>query len=527
MDRRTVSNGIDWTVYNVMQYIMDLVYTQENILTYETLLDGFKFRSSAHFPGAVDPPDDKDESYTVKINGSYLKTYGHLTMHAERHARKPTGAYLAPGTIATLTVPSSLVGKGYQIRVGAHSWDMSNRPMVKRLDRSSLVYDINSTEIKVANPLGGGIYIEVPYLADAGIVDVKIKNAVRSPYFSMKSFHSTSLSEWQNTESKHKAPWADFQSDKFMMQVPTSWIYNLQDPVTLMENWDHAMDATNDLMGYPHIRGKETMYPQVDVIFRVPYHAPGYPSINVTNDPSRDYGGYHDYHLVTGPQKAKYYEFHEQGHAYLFTKFPGEVESNVNLLHVAVWHQKFGYSLDEAFRNSMDKDIEYRTLDHTAVCWMMCQNFKEKKPMEKLEKQYQLKGHAKFVEIARLFGWEVLGGYWKSFNEDYENGLSSDTDIDKLLLRLSRSVGVDITPLFHFWGVQPVKADDVKTGIISENLPASAKVYDTLVKYKSLVPEEKTNYQDFALSWWGHQPDSDGYMTEKDHAMLWSTYNED
>jgi hypothetical protein len=194
---------------------------------------------------------------------------------------------------------------------------------------------------------------------------------------------------------------------------------------------------------------------------------------------------------------------------------------------VAVWHQKFGYSLDKAFRNSMDKDIAYRTLDNTAVCWMMCLNFKEKKPMEQLEKQYQLKGHAKFVEITRLYGWEVLGDYWKSFNEDYENGLSSATDIDNLLLRLSKSVNVDITPLFHFWGVQPVKADDVKTGIISENLPASAKVYDTLVKYKSLVPEEKTNYQDFALSWWGHQPDSDGYMTEKDHAMLWSTYNED
>ncbi|TNF70327.1 MAG: hypothetical protein EP302_08965, partial [Bacteroidetes bacterium] len=291
LDRTAFTNSIDWVVYGVMQYIMDQVYTQENIGKYEDLLDGFKFGSSAHFPGAVDPPDDPEETYTVKINGSYLETYGHLTMHAERPARKPTGAYLAPGSIATILVPASLVGKEYQIRVGAHSWDMSSRPKVRRLDRSSLVYEINSTEIKVASPLGGGIYIEVPYLADAGIVDIEIKNAVRSPYFSKKSFHSTSLTEWQNTESKHKAPWADFQSEKFLMQVPSSWIYNLQDPVSLMENWDKAMDAMNDLMGFPHIRGKETMYPQVDVIFRVPYHAPGYPSINVTYDPDRDYGG--------------------------------------------------------------------------------------------------------------------------------------------------------------------------------------------------------------------------------------------
>ena len=56
----------------------------------------------------------------------------------------------------------------------ANSWDFSNKPTIKRLDRSSLVYSIDSTQVKVASPLGGGIYIEVPYLADAGIVDVQI-----------------------------------------------------------------------------------------------------------------------------------------------------------------------------------------------------------------------------------------------------------------------------------------------------------------------------------------------------------------
>ena len=80
-----------------MQYIMDEVYTQENLNKYEGLLDGYKFGSSAHFPGAVDPPDDPEEAYAVKISGSYPKTYGHPTMHAERPDRKPTGTYLGPG----------------------------------------------------------------------------------------------------------------------------------------------------------------------------------------------------------------------------------------------------------------------------------------------------------------------------------------------------------------------------------------------------------------------------------------------
>ena len=52
------ANDLHWTIYNVMQNIMDRVYTAENVARYGELLDGFKFGSSAHFPGAVDPPAD-------------------------------------------------------------------------------------------------------------------------------------------------------------------------------------------------------------------------------------------------------------------------------------------------------------------------------------------------------------------------------------------------------------------------------------------------------------------------------------
>ncbi len=523
--RSDVVNDIDWTIYNVMQYIMDETYTEENILRYEDLFDGFKFESSANFPGAVDPPADPGQTHTATISGSYLKTFGHLTMHAERPARKPTGTYLAPGTIATVTVPPSMAGKGYQVRVGAHSWDFSKKPNVKRLDRSSLVYSIDSTQVKVASPLGGGIYIEVPYLADAGIVDVQITNAVRSPYFSAKSFHKTTLDEWQNTERNHPAPWADFQSEKFMMQVPTSWIYNFDDPVTLMADWDAAMDATNDLMGFPHIRGKETTYPQVDVFLRASVYAPGYPSVNVKYNPERDYGGNYSHHLLKGPQNAPDYLFHEEGHGYLFVKFGGETESTVNLHHVAVWHQKFGYDLDTAFRKSRGFNNIYRTLDNTAVAWMTSFNFSPKEePMASGEKAYQLKGHAKFVDIARLFGWEGLNAFWYSINVDFENGITwskHGSDIDDLILRWSQSVGVDLRPLFHFWGTHPKNPDALAAAIEAENLQASAAIYNTLVHYKSLVPADNQAFQAFALNWWGEQPSINGNWTEREHARQW------
>ena len=525
------ANDIHWTIYNVMQNIMDFVYTRENVARHADILDGFKFGCSAHFPGAVEPPADPKAVYRVKVNASYPKPFKHSVQHEERPARRPTGAYVAPGSVVTITVPRAIVGKGYQVRVGAHSWDHSAKPRVLRLDRVSLVYPIDSTEVKVAGPLGGGIYVEVPQGADAaGVIEVVIRNAVRSPYFSAKPFHQTTPAEWRNVERKHKAPWADFQSEKFMMQVPTSWIYKLEDPVTLMQNWDKAMDAMNDLMGLPHVWGKVTMYQQVDLQLRGSAFFPGYPTSNVRYDPSRDYGGYADHYLVRGPQYAAGHVFHEAGHGFLFVKFAGERESTVNLPHVAVWHRQFGCSLDEAFAASRGmQNNKHRTLDNTAVTWMTSPNFMDRKPMEDAEKAYQLKGHAKYVDIARLYGWKVLGDYWHSWVADEEEGKPVSrhgTDIDVLSLRLSQTAGVDLTPLLHFWGTPPRDAKALKAAVAAAKLRPSAKVYDALMHYKSLVPAKDKAFRDFALKWWGKQPSPKGYTTERGHARRWEEFNE-
>jgi len=289
--RDELKNDIHGAILSVMQGVVDNVYTDVNVKKCSAVLNGKMFKSSEHFPGKVTSIPDPDKIHTAKIKASYRKTFGHLVMHYEKPAIKPTGTYLAPGSIATVTVPDSLVGKGYNIRIGAQGYDISNKPWIRRLDRSSIVYSIKNTVTKVASPLGGGIYIEVPYRKSAGIVDVQIKNAVRSPYFSMKSFHQTSLDDWRNTEREHGAPWADFQTDKFMAQVPTSWIYNYDDPKKALAKWDTAMDVVSDLMGFPHNRGKETLYVQVDVIIRAKAYSPGYPQVNMTYDPSKDYNG--------------------------------------------------------------------------------------------------------------------------------------------------------------------------------------------------------------------------------------------
>ena len=87
------ANDLHWTIYNVMQNIMDRVYIAENIARYGEILNGFKFGCSAHFPGAVDPPSNPKATYRVRINASCPKPFKHKIMHEEVPARRPTGAY--------------------------------------------------------------------------------------------------------------------------------------------------------------------------------------------------------------------------------------------------------------------------------------------------------------------------------------------------------------------------------------------------------------------------------------------------
>ena len=291
-----------------------------------------------------------------------------------------------------------------------------------------------------------------------------------------------------------------------------------------MKDWDAAMDAMNDLMGYPS-QSKETMYPQIDLYFRASVYAPGYPSVNERYDPDRNYGGDHGHHLLRGPQHAPDYLFHEEGHGYLFQKFPGETESNVNLHHVAVWHQKFGHDLDYAFAASRGYHRNpHRTLDNTAVAWMTVFNFSfYQAPMATAEKAYQLKGHAKFVDIARLFGWQALNDYWYSFNEDHENGRSIDTSIDGLLLRLSVAAGVDVRPLCHFWGTHPQDSRGLAADIAAAGLEPSSEILDTLLHYRSLVPADNAAFRAFARGWWDGEPSIGGYWTEREHTRQWDT----
>ena len=501
----SANDGYEWirAIFTVQQALHDYAFTADNLSKYESLLKGKKFLTTRFFPGDSPLPSDANARYTVKINATLAKEWGNPTAFGSTPARRPTGYYLSAGSLGTVTVPPALVNKGFEILVGAHNRDRTPNNPMRRFFQVSKSFPITSTVTKIINPFGGGIYIVTPYQANAGVVDVTLTNVVPAPFFSATAHHQTTLQEWLNVQRHNPAPWADFESDKFMMQVPSSWIYNYADPVTLMQDWDKRMDVVSDFLGYPRLRNNTILYLQVDTDIMLNGYGIGYPQINNTYDPDAIEDGNKDHWLLKPGANFFYDEFHEFGHAQLFSKFPGHEEADVNVLTAAILNNLYQVDIDEALvKSSYTNLMPNFTRDQAAINWMVTPNFRAGQPMDitdttKNEVRYQQRGYAYIVEIADLFGWKVWQDFYYQEQIDYMANKPSDglSEIDSRILRLSKKAGVDLRPLIHFWGVQPDNDAVLSSALSAAGLEPSQKIYDRLLHYKSLIPMNNTEFR--------------------------------
>jgi Peptidase M60, enhancin and enhancin-like/N-terminal domain of M60-like peptidases len=496
-------------LFTLQQGVFDHAYSSGAFAKYRTALHRKKFASADFYPGKVKAGADPATSYTARINASMPKFIGKPTAFSSSPALRPTGYYLAAGDTATVTVPAALVNKGFTIQVGAHKQDKTGSSPVKRFFRISNKFAITSVSTEIANPFGGGIYINTPYLANEGIVEIQIKNVVPAPFFSATAHNKTTLAQWLTTQRNNPAPWADFESDKFMMQVPTSFIYNYADPVELLRHWDMRLDAVSELIGQPLVRNNVILYIQADTDIMFNGFGIGYPAINNAYNPSDATDGNKKIWYLNASSDFWEVEFHELGHAQLFSNFPGEGEAAVNLLAAAIWNQKYGVELDLAFGKSFLNQVQINR-DQAAMNWMVTPNFRAGKPMDtsnttKDEVRYQHRGWAKYVEIAALFGWDKLSAFYRQENLDFSSPLTSDglSAIDSRIFRMSKAAGVDLAPLIHFWGVQPSDKAKLKLAMDSAGLKPSALIYDRLAHYQSVIPLDNAAFTTHAKTFLG------------------------
>ncbi|MEO1270093.1 MAG: M60 family metallopeptidase, partial [Myxococcota bacterium] len=368
---------------------------------------------------------------------------------------------------------------------------------------------IDSNEVVIANPFGGLIYIVVPDGAAEGMVTVRLHHAVRSPLYSTTNPLRSSVSAFFDDVNDGHVPWMDAESSKFMYTLPTAMIRTEHNPAEILDVWDEIMDALAILGGRSTDRYRaewvapDRMVPFPGTAATASYPmSPGMPAGPTFSDarnntwwsPLRVLQTGEDAYYKTTP--SSFIVLHEFGHLHNYPTLPGEIESNVNLPAVIAYQTVFDASFDEAFKYSIDQRL---TLDGAALDWMVSPNFPSGEigvdPDYGQERQYQSRGHAKWVEIAQLFSWESLGAINGVYvQRGIDQGRSYDYYItpDDMVTTASTVLGVNVAPLFEFWGI--TLSASVRTELM--NLPASNLIRQRLEHYRDLVPNNNSAFRD-------------------------------
>ena len=516
--------GMERAMVALQQAILDFVMTPEVYAEYPEHIDGWIFNTSHTFPGYVDPPADPSVSHSMLIRANFKDPAGtnpHLNINGDQtnHALRPTGLYLAPGSIATITVPNSLVGQGYYVRVGSHEWDLGIRPKFYRLDRITKKFPIDTSTIEVFNPLGGAISILVPYESDSGILEISVTNGVESPFFSLKSFYETPNF---NTELSKPGPWAVFETDNVMFTIPSHSIVPGQyDLMQTLIDWDTALQGVNSIMAREIVSDKHNMYMIADITIRHNVYSIGYPMSNTplsfTDVPGPAY-------FMNGPGPDDETNFHESGHALAMTKFPGEVEAIVNFPYIMAMNYGLNEDLNEAVKHSfvpntfdIDKTVTHRLVSNTFGSERDISNTTTD------EVRYQHRGYGHYFEIVNILDWCPLRNFWKQEFIDFENGIDygiNNQDIDSRILRMSAGAQVDLRPLFHVFGILPEDSISLQEDLDQLDITPSEAIYNRLQDYFTLIPEDNAAFVWYALNVYPNLY-TDGPTANPDYGVGW------
>ncbi len=550
------SDGVEYTFENLpvlgrtlqlaQSHIFDTQFTPDNVVD----MDGVAFEHAEVAPGVVASDTLRIESAQIELNATYNIDIAAEIGDQSRIVR-PTGYFLAAGDLVTITVPNEAVNKGLSFIVGHHfrNMDYDYINTINRFPDISNEFPLDSMTITLANPFGGGIYLKVPDGVDLGWLNFEISNAVKSPYFSWREGRETSVDDWLSQVTSSGAPWADFESDKFMFTIPVSYLAGITDPDEIMTRWDQIMDAVRIAGGRPLTRRRAEYY-TFDTRLVTPAYGAGYPLVvddqELTHETTQALGSFNP--LKVFSYRPHVTLLHEMGHNHIHpTMKMGdqyschfiEAETVNHTLALASNFLVYDLSLDDAFKYTHGEDI---TSDEAAFDWIITNNFRsdlpmsfdESAPMEDQDMlKYQYRGWAKYKDIVKLFGFE--NGLGKVNGMFYQAGQAQTSEAsifecpdrpyivgrDEYISAASEAMGVNMAPLFHFWGIVPSES---LVAELASNYPASIEIANLIMHYRdNVAPKTQDDYLAFHNALYNkvgyQQPRYDEYITQFDETF--------
>ena len=371
------------------------------------------------FPGAV-PKDAPRIQKVVKIPLAQSRW-------------NSTGIYAPPGEIIRVQVSSEL--KGAEVIIGCHRDNIANskREKTHRFPLISKTVKIDKTQVEVASPFGGLIYINVPDRAEwaksHAKVRVEIEGGVESPLFVLGE---TTKAEWERLRDA-PAPWGEIGGKNHYAAARTERFRNMdfETAKALAEYWDKAVELEDWLCGWAPRRSPERMVPDAEISAGSGHS--GYP-----------YMGYLDWEEWTDLKKitteGSWGHYHELGHnhqsgAWTFNGY-GEVTNNVMGLLCEERLADIKLGSGRGWLGDLDGALAARL-----------------GPPAKEDARGNL---AMYVPVLREFGWDTLRATWSEYTrKSKRTSMNLTTDERKketFVILWSKFCKANLGPYFETFG---------------------------------------------------------------------------
>ncbi len=391
--------------------------------------------------------------YPGAVSGDALRVAKNLTLDANYKGwlpgrpagfplapeQRPTGLYAAPGEVIQVTVPKSLVGKGYTVIIGNYKGKVNKRDQWYRYPDLWRAFPIESTETRAANGFGGTITIGVPPSQKGdrpNPVDIEIQGGVEAPLYVLGE---TDLEEWRARIRTLSAPWAELASERMILTLPSEYIRTLDNPDEVMTLWNEIVEKCAELA----------------VVDRHLFRAE-----RIAFDRQTSAGALHSGHAIgahTGPnaeiavnaaalrKDGNWGFLHELGHNHQHNLWalPNTVETTCNLWSVYVSEEFFGISRDDAHRACAPLTRRQR----------MDAYFKGGANFEKEWSMWV--ALESYLQVQEAFGWEPFKKVFADYNA-YQQGEGPKTQQEKndeWVRRLSQACGRNLAPFYQTWGL--------------------------------------------------------------------------
>lgn len=346
-----------------------------------------------------------------------------------------TGVYAAPGEVVTVTIPSSLVRRGWTLKVGSHTDDVSGSESYARMPSgTSRDFPIDGTSVRIGSVYGGMVYVVKPQTTGSNSYQLTFSNAVAAPMFVLGR---TSDSQWRRKIRDLPAPYAELACSRLIITLRSDDIRQLGNPSKVMRYWNSQLAAQDALVGNNRRTAPERI--NDDLQISIGWMHSGYPVMafdrNLANmvdsDPGDDWGFFH--------------EFGHNLQASAWT-FETEVEVTVNILTMRAF--------DSAGAKPQDGWAAMWTSTGRAG---LIEAFVQGGRNRGLDAGLSLGAYA---QLREGFGWRAFTAFFEQYRSAGEGELpASDQEVrDQWVTRFSMVTGRNLGPFFQAWGFQASQA---------------------------------------------------------------------